>query len=377
MKKVGWPGKGWKFSCHRCGFWFPSTEIKKEWTGLLVCEACWEPRHPQTLIKVHGEKAFPDIVSKDGTDTFIAGRTCDVATSSGYADLGTADCMRAAWQTLPYTLLRDMFTNGHDSTGCACCDDGNSACVTPSPSFTYIIDTENPYTVHFTNTTYIPPPFCATTFLWDFGDGTTSSSSGDGTTSISSTVTHTFESGTFSVVLTAENDAGSGSITESLTFAPSYATELFIDFDSITIANAAAAGVTFNSPFALWNDWTGDTVYIFESPNGGNAGGIHTYFTPTSTLVINIDTSLLRVRNLSGQSQYTSSDNVRVYTEGGGVTYLERDITSIGPYHGWSNGPIVTASALTTNGYPTQYITRIEFDLTPGSYLFMDALHFF
>ena len=113
MKKIGWPGKGWKFACHRCGFWYPSTEIKKEWTGLLVCKACWEPRHPQTLIKVHGEKAFPDIVSKDGTDTFVTGYLCNVATSSGYADLGVADCMQADNNHVAYVILLGLYGNGH------------------------------------------------------------------------------------------------------------------------------------------------------------------------------------------------------------------------------------------------------------------------
>ena len=111
MKKVGWPGRGWKFACHRCGMWFPSTEIRKEWTGALVCKKDWEPRHEQTLIKVHGEKAFPTFVSKDGTDTFVA--YCDVATSSGYADLGVADCMQADNTTISYADLLDLFTNGH------------------------------------------------------------------------------------------------------------------------------------------------------------------------------------------------------------------------------------------------------------------------
>jgi hypothetical protein len=91
MKRVGWPGKGHKFACHRCGFWFPSTEIKKEWTGLLVCGPCWEPRHEQTLIKVHGEKAFPSFVSKDGTDTFL--HSCDAYSILSMADFGTADCL--------------------------------------------------------------------------------------------------------------------------------------------------------------------------------------------------------------------------------------------------------------------------------------------
>lgn len=111
MKRIGWPGKGYKFACHRCGFWFPSTEIKREWTGLYVCEKDWESRHPQTLIKIKGETAFPEFVSKDGTDTFI--NFCNIATSSGYADMGTADCLKADNNATPYTLLLGLYGNGH------------------------------------------------------------------------------------------------------------------------------------------------------------------------------------------------------------------------------------------------------------------------
>jgi len=110
MKRIGWPGKGYKMACMRCGFWFPSTELKKEWTGLYVCKADFETRHEQTLMKVHGEKAFPDIVSKD-QDTYIG--ICTVATNSAYADLGTADCMQADNNTYSYTVLSDLNGNGH------------------------------------------------------------------------------------------------------------------------------------------------------------------------------------------------------------------------------------------------------------------------
>lgn len=111
MKKIGWPGKGWKVTCHRCGFWFPSTEIKKDWTGLLVCHPCWETRHPQTLIKVQGEKAFPTFVSKDAPDTFVS--LCDLSTNSAYADMGTADCMQADNTKDTYALLLSLYGNGH------------------------------------------------------------------------------------------------------------------------------------------------------------------------------------------------------------------------------------------------------------------------
>jgi hypothetical protein len=110
MKKIAWPGHGYKFTCHRCGFQFPSTEIKKEWTGLYVCNKDYEARHPQTLIKIRGEQAFPSIVSKD-SDVYVG--ICNVATSSAYADLGTADCMQAGNTTIPYNILKELFTNGH------------------------------------------------------------------------------------------------------------------------------------------------------------------------------------------------------------------------------------------------------------------------
>jgi hypothetical protein len=110
MKRIKWPGHGYKVTCHRCGFWFPSTEIKKEWTGLLVCQQCYEPRHPQTLIKVHGEKSFPEFVSKDSE---VYTGLCDAATSSAYADLGVADCMRADNNATPYAILLGLYGNGH------------------------------------------------------------------------------------------------------------------------------------------------------------------------------------------------------------------------------------------------------------------------
>ena len=113
MRKVGWPGKGYKFTCHRCGFWFSSNNTRKEWTGIQVCHDCFETRHPQTLIKIHGEKAFPHIVSKDGEDTFI--NVCTLETSSGYAGLGAAGCMQAGNNAIAYSILQGLSGNGHTS----------------------------------------------------------------------------------------------------------------------------------------------------------------------------------------------------------------------------------------------------------------------
>lgn len=45
------PGQ-WNAICDRCGFKFKARQLRKEWTGLMVCDGkgtneCWEPRHPQ------------------------------------------------------------------------------------------------------------------------------------------------------------------------------------------------------------------------------------------------------------------------------------------------------------------------------------------
>lgn len=112
MRKTKWPGN-WKVACHRCGFWYPSSDIRREWTGILACPSCFETRHPQTLIKIKGETAVPTFVSKDPTDTTVG--YCSIVSSSGYAGLATAGCMQAGNNTYPYSLLFDLFSNGHTS----------------------------------------------------------------------------------------------------------------------------------------------------------------------------------------------------------------------------------------------------------------------
>jgi hypothetical protein len=45
--------------CARCGFTYYASELQKEWTGHRVCKTCFEPRHPQDLIKVRKERGIP------------------------------------------------------------------------------------------------------------------------------------------------------------------------------------------------------------------------------------------------------------------------------------------------------------------------------
>jgi hypothetical protein len=38
-------------ACDRCGFPMHLSELKKEWTNYMVCNKCWDPRHPQEFIR--------------------------------------------------------------------------------------------------------------------------------------------------------------------------------------------------------------------------------------------------------------------------------------------------------------------------------------
>jgi len=110
MRKTKWPGN-WKYDCQRCGWTFPSEDIRKEWTGLYVCGTCWEVKHPQLMIKVRPETAVPAFKNKDAIDTYV--QVCSIEGSSGYAGLAQAGCAQAGWNTIPYATLLDLSTNGH------------------------------------------------------------------------------------------------------------------------------------------------------------------------------------------------------------------------------------------------------------------------
>lgn len=45
-----------KAVCDRCGFDKYQSELRKEWAGAMVCSPCWEPRHPQDMIKAVTER---------------------------------------------------------------------------------------------------------------------------------------------------------------------------------------------------------------------------------------------------------------------------------------------------------------------------------
>jgi len=58
-------------TCDRCGFEYKNHQLKQEWTGLMVCEPCWEPRHPQDFAKIPRTEKAPPWTRPEPTDEFV------------------------------------------------------------------------------------------------------------------------------------------------------------------------------------------------------------------------------------------------------------------------------------------------------------------
>ena len=58
--------------CDRCSIVIRASKAKKEWTGLVVCPDCWEPRHPQDFVKsVPDHTKAEGLVRPESPDVFL------------------------------------------------------------------------------------------------------------------------------------------------------------------------------------------------------------------------------------------------------------------------------------------------------------------
>lgn len=93
MKKTFLKLGEWNATCDVCGFKFKSSKLKKRWDGLMVCAKDWEPRHPQDLIRIRGERAVPSWTRSEQTDIFINPTyVCTPEGRSAIVGLATAGC---------------------------------------------------------------------------------------------------------------------------------------------------------------------------------------------------------------------------------------------------------------------------------------------
>lgn len=94
------PGQ-WNAICDRCGFKFKSSELRKDWQGLMVCKHDFETRHPQDFLRVKPEKIAPSWARPQPDEIFLQPTSCTLQGSQGVAGIGVAGCLRNGF-TSPY-----------------------------------------------------------------------------------------------------------------------------------------------------------------------------------------------------------------------------------------------------------------------------------
>lgn len=59
--------------CDVCGFKLKRSQTRKRWDGLLVCDADWEPQHPQDFVRALPRKRRRLDVRPEQPDKFVDG----------------------------------------------------------------------------------------------------------------------------------------------------------------------------------------------------------------------------------------------------------------------------------------------------------------
>ena len=77
----------WLACCDRCGFRYRASELRKEWTGLRVCDGpgtnrCYEARHPQEAVPGRADRQTPPWTRPEQPDAFVARRVWNDATKA-------------------------------------------------------------------------------------------------------------------------------------------------------------------------------------------------------------------------------------------------------------------------------------------------------
>lgn len=96
--------------CDVCGFEFKASKMRKNWQGLFVDDACYEPRHPLDYIRTRPEKASVPVARPEVEDINLL--VCYMWDSSGYAGLAQAGCMKAGNDTYSASFLTAQKNEG-------------------------------------------------------------------------------------------------------------------------------------------------------------------------------------------------------------------------------------------------------------------------
>ena len=90
----------WNITCDRCSKKTKADEIKKEWTGFLVCPVCFEYRHEQDFVRARQDKISVPFTRPRPVDVFTNilypppdGNYCTATGTQAISSWGIPGCM--------------------------------------------------------------------------------------------------------------------------------------------------------------------------------------------------------------------------------------------------------------------------------------------
>lgn len=114
MRRNTWKKGDWLAICDRCGFTFYASELRREWTGLMVCKEDWEERHPQEKVIAKTDRQAPVWVRPEPPATFV--NVNYQYTVDGPFGNTAADSAFAAFSPSNEELIEFVYYTGHEPT---------------------------------------------------------------------------------------------------------------------------------------------------------------------------------------------------------------------------------------------------------------------
>ena len=86
----GWQAGNYWVVCDTCGFDYRVRETRLTWDNFLVCEKCWEPRHPQEYVRgIRDKQSVP--IARPEPDTSMKSTTLSSSASKTAKVIYVAD----------------------------------------------------------------------------------------------------------------------------------------------------------------------------------------------------------------------------------------------------------------------------------------------
>jgi len=82
----------WSICCARCNTTILASESRKEYDGLIVCKWCYEPRHPQEMIRMRKDRIIPPFIRPEREGTFPPAEFVGQCDKTSRADFAVCNC---------------------------------------------------------------------------------------------------------------------------------------------------------------------------------------------------------------------------------------------------------------------------------------------